>query len=188
MKKLLLAAACLLANLQPADAVTVTDTRYHFCHIATCGGGSFDIDLAVPTKTTGPGLLSITAYGDFGKRKENVSVFAEGKFLGTLFNNRRFDDIFFGPDRGRDYGKAKTTFGFLSQTALASLISDGVLKLTFVLSKAVGDHPHKPEFIKAGITFDEPAAVPLPSGILLGATGLGALGLLRRRRNARPQA
>jgi len=140
----------------------------------------------VPTPT-GPGLLTLTLFGDFANPfTETVDVSVEGVSLGRLldlmpandaFDNAAFDDL------GNDYLFEIVTSATLDLATLAAIAADGRIEVSLGLGAGVGDlsgmFPRQ-EFLRAAISYEALATeIPEPALALLVLLALPAVA--RRR-------
>jgi len=170
--------ALALAFIMPASAQAVT---INYGPLTTSSNGEFVSfsDLPTPTTITGDAIVLLTANGDLENRNETFSVLLDGFSLGVLFNSNTGDDLFDFAGDAVGNGVTATGSATISQATMASLISDGLLNLTFSLSNQV----KKETTLSGQISFVEaPAAVPLPSSLALFGAGLVGFSAVRQRK------
>lgn len=122
----------------------------------------------------GGGTLSVSAFGDINDIGENVDVYAEGTFLGTLFNDQAYDEP----------ALALTDSLVIPGATFATLLADGTLDVTLQVDETNGASAVR--FDSLSLTYA--AAVPEPSEALMLFAGLGLVTALAARRKARAAA
>lgn len=116
----------------------------------------------------GSGTLSVSAFGDINGIGENVDVYAEGTFLGTLFNDQAYDEP----------AIALTDSLVIPGATFATLLADGSLDVTLRVDETNGASVVR--FDRVSLTYA--AAVPEPGEAMMLFAGLGLITALAARR------
>lgn len=168
-----------------AIPVTFSDNFAEFSN-TNSGGKTFTRTILTPTKAFSNGTFTLNIRGDFDTNLEYVNVNIEGFDLGRLFDNVPGNDLFdFATDKGTQYGSSVTTSAIIPFANLASILSDGIFKITYTLGPQVNNLQNG-EFLNASISFENASAVPEPTTLTL--LGLGVFGLAATRRRTTSKA
>jgi hypothetical protein len=172
---------------------------------------SLDLTIATPVYATGDGVFKLTAWGDFDKASEYLTVHVESFVIGNFLNSNPDDDLFSDDgfqsgtraDRGSEYGQLQAgvcragecTFQparigtvTIPQLELNAILADGLFTAHLWLSKNVSDGPccgalPIDEYVTAELWFPTAAitAIPAPPAALLFGSALALFGTYRRR-------
>lgn len=118
----------------------------------------------------GGGTLTVSAFGDINDIGENVDVYVENTFLGTLFDDQTFD-----------VPSIELTDSLSIPSAnFAALLADGKLDVTLRVDETNGASAVR--FDSLSLTYA--AAVPEPGEVMMMVAGLGLVTAFARRRQA----